>query len=98
MRGKSKSLAISSNPWYHYLVRNKKRYNELEKNQDIVSLASFMESYNKSVPKGFPAASAKALKQFQEAYPSLFKKENEWSIDRHRKRFMDWSFANKKSV
>jgi len=44
-------------------VRNK-RYNDLEKNQETVSLASFMETYNKSVPESFPVASIKTLKQF----------------------------------
>jgi len=77
-------------------MRNKK-HNDLEKNQLGTSLASFMESYNKGVPKSFPIASIKILKQFQEIYPSLFKKEDEWSIDKHRKRFMDWSFSNSKA-
>ena len=78
-------------------IRNKK-YNDLEKNQDTISLESFLEMYNKSVPGRFPSASVKALKQFQETYPSLFKKQDEWSIDRHRKRFMDWSFSNRKAA
>ncbi|OHA64740.1 MAG: hypothetical protein A2672_00990 [Candidatus Wildermuthbacteria bacterium RIFCSPHIGHO2_01_FULL_49_22b] len=78
-------------------MRNRK-YNDLEKNQETVSLASFMETYNKSVPESFPVASIKTLKQFQETYPSLFKKEGEWCIDRHRKRFMDWSFSNRKAI
>lgn len=79
-------------------MRNKKHNDELEKNQLGVSLQGFMESYNKSVPKSFPAASIKTLKQFQEVYPSLFKKEDEWCIDKHRKRFMDWSFSNSKAA
>ena len=66
------------------------KYNDLEINQETTPLASFMESYNKSAPAGLPRASVAALKQFQEAYPSLFKNSNEWSIDKHRKRFMDW--------
>ena len=65
-------------------------YNALEINQKITSLISFMESYNESVPKGFPQASVETLKQFQETNPSLFQNKNAWSIDKHRKRFMDW--------
>jgi len=65
-------------------------YNDLEANQEITPLADFMESYNKSAPKSLPRASVETLKQFQETYPSLFKNENAWSIDKHRKRFMDW--------
>ena len=77
-------------------MRNKKN-NDLEKNQLGTSLASFMESYNKEVPNNFPPASVKTLKQFQDAYPSFFRKEDEWSVDKHRKKFMDWSFSNQKS-
>lgn len=61
-----------------------------EANEALVSLASFTESYNKTIPLGWPRASAKALKQFQIAYPLLFKNGDAWSIDKHRKRLMDW--------
>ena len=65
-------------------------YTALEINQEITSLISFMESYNESTPKSFPRASVETLKQFQETNPSLFQNKNAWSIDKHRKRFMDW--------
>ena len=68
----------------------KSKYNDLIVNQEIISLASFRESYNKSVPVNFPRASIERLKEFQEIYPSFFKKAGAWSIDKHRKRFMDW--------
>ena len=54
------------------------------------SLAVFMDSYNKSVPESFPRPSARVLKAFQALHPALFKNTNEWSIDKHRKRIMDW--------
>jgi len=63
---------------------------ELELNQTGTTLAIFMESYNKSIPVSFPHASVKALKQFQILHPLLFKHGDKWSIDRHRKRLMDW--------
>ncbi len=63
---------------------------ELELNQNKTSLPDFLESYNKSIPVSFPHASIKILKQFQALHPILFKHGNEWSIDRHRKRVMDW--------
>ncbi|MDD5547753.1 MAG: hypothetical protein PHN74_02580 [Candidatus Pacebacteria bacterium] len=62
----------------------------LELNQIKTSLLDFMKSYNKSVPAGFPRASAKILKSFQLLHPTLFKVNDEWSIDKHRKRVMDW--------
>ncbi len=63
---------------------------ELERNQIKTSISDFLESYNKSVPVSFPRASMKVLKQFQALHPILFKHGDEWSIDRHRKRVMDW--------
>ena len=66
------------------------KYNDLEINQQTTPLANFMESYNESAPKGLPRASVEKLKEFQNTYPSLFKNADAWSIDKHRKRFMDW--------
>jgi hypothetical protein len=68
----------------------KKKSDELKLNQTVTPLLVFMESYNKGIPGGFPHASVKTLKQFQALHPVLFKHGDEWSIDRHRKRLMDW--------
>lgn len=59
-------------------------------NEAFTSLASFAETYNRTLPQGFPPASNKALEKFQALYPLLFKNASGWSIDKHRKRFMDW--------
>jgi len=71
----------------------KSKSNELEQNQAITSLIVFIENYNKSVPQDFPHATSKALKQFQITHPALFKNVDDWSIDKHRKRLMDWLFS-----
>mgnify|MGYP001613554880 CR=1 FL=1 len=71
----------------------KSKSNELEQNQAITSLIVFINSYNKSIPKDFPRATNKALKQFQITHPALFKKPDDWSIEKHRKRLMDWLFS-----
>ncbi len=68
----------------------KKKYDALKLNQTRTSLVVFMESYNKSIPVSFPQASVKILKKFQALHPILFRHADEWSIDRHRKRVMDW--------
>ena len=68
-----------------------------EMNQASTPLLVFLDSYNKSVPNGFPHASAKMLKLFQVAHPVLFKHGDEWSIDRHRKRLMDWLSSHRDS-
>jgi hypothetical protein len=58
------------------------------------SLAVFMASYNLGLPAGFPRPSVKVLKIFQAKHPMLFKNSDEWSLDRHRKRLMDWLISN----
>ena len=68
----------------------KDKNNPLELNQIKTPLLAFMESYNKSIPVSFPRVSVKTLKRFQALHPVLFKHSNEWSIDKHRKRLMDW--------
>ena len=67
-------------------------HKDKEINEALVPIFNFAEMYNKSLPVGFPKASSKALKEFQVAYPALFKGgDDNWSIDKHRKRFMDWN-------
>ncbi len=73
----------------------KSKSNELEQNQAITSLVVFIENYNKSLPKDFPRATTKALKQFQITHSAFFKKNDDWSIEKHRKRLMDWLFSQK---
>jgi hypothetical protein len=68
----------------------KDRKDEPKPNEVVTSLVVFMESYNKTIPDGFPHVSAKMLKQFRSLYPMLFRHGEGWSIDKHRKRLMDW--------
>ncbi|OGY63785.1 MAG: hypothetical protein A3I89_02930 [Candidatus Harrisonbacteria bacterium RIFCSPLOWO2_02_FULL_41_11] len=68
----------------------KYKNDQQELNQIKTPLLVFMESYNKSIPVSFPVVSVKILKKFQVLHPVLFKNSNEWSIDKHRKRVMDW--------
>lgn len=73
----------------------KKRDEELERNQEMTSPAVFVESYNRTIPLHFPRVSIGVLKQFQSAHPTLFKGEGEWSIEKHRKRLMDWLVSHR---
>lgn len=68
---------------------------ELELNQLSTSLQIFLESYNQKIPTGYPRASVASLKKFQVAFPMLFKKSDEWSIGKHRKKLMDWLSSNR---
>ncbi|MEK7507567.1 MAG: hypothetical protein AAB602_00575 [Patescibacteria group bacterium] len=67
-----------------------RKSDELKRNQIRTSLLVFMESYNKNIPVDFPHPAVKILKIFQELHPMLFKRGAEWSIDKHRKKLMDW--------
>ena len=68
----------------------KRRDKVLELNQAFTTSSEFMDSYNRSLPHGYPQASVKNLKQFQLKFPILFKNTEEWSIEKHRKKMMDW--------
>ena len=68
----------------------KRKNDELAINQNITSLNEFLENYNKNIPPGYLHASVKSLKRFQTVYPALFKNGDEWSVDKHRKKLMDW--------
>jgi len=68
----------------------KKRDIVLEFNQAMTTPAIFIEAYNKTIPTHYPKASIGILKQFQQAHPALFKRADAWSIEKHRKRLMDW--------
>ncbi len=68
----------------------KRRDPILEQNQAKTTLAVFLEAYNKSVPESFPKATIKSVKAFQALHPTLFKSGNQWSIELHRKKLMDW--------
>lgn len=61
-----------------------------ERSEKKLSLADFLKAYNEKLPEAFPRASVSYLRLFGETYPSLFKEAGVWSLDLHRKRFMDW--------
>ncbi|RJQ36321.1 hypothetical protein C4552_03475 [Candidatus Parcubacteria bacterium] len=81
-------VAFFDYAWYYLFMKRVDKQREL--NEAIVSLDDFAVEYNKTLPPGFPKASPERLRKFQLAYPLLFKDGNAWSIDKHRKRFMDW--------
>ena len=63
-------------------------------NEALTPISIFVEAYNKTLPLGFPRASEKTLREFQVAYPPLFKNGDGWAIHKHRKRFMDWHMTH----
>lgn len=71
---------------------------EIDANFVEESTALFVKHYNASVPDSFPRATVSVLERFQADNPSLFKDGDEWTVDKHRKKVMDWLAANTKQV
>lgn len=58
-------------------------------------LADFLASYNENLPLAFPRASVPLLKEFKSGHAALFPHGNEWSLDQHRRKVMDWLRSRK---
>lgn len=54
------------------------------------TLAVFVQYYNQNIPAQAPKASVEALERFKADHTELFKDSDEWTIDKHRKKVMDW--------
>ena len=67
----------------------KKHVRELKENEIQISLQDFLESFNRNMPKSFPRASAALLNKFKDTHAKLFTGDT-WSLDRHRKKIIDW--------
>lgn len=76
------------------LKSEKKTKEELELNQELIPLPVFLASYNSNIPEGFPLASTRTLRKFQELHPGLFRNGDNWSVAKHRKRLIDWFASN----
>ena len=63
-----------------------------------ISLLDFLISYNQNIPTSFPQASVALLQKFKDTHSMLFTKSDLWSLDRHRKKVMDWIPANSATV
>lgn len=68
------------------------------RSEQKLSLKDFLAAYNTNLPDSFPRASIINLNAFKDAYPSLFKGVDVWTLDIHRKRFMDWLPQHLKSL
>ncbi len=74
--------------WYDQDM--KKLPKPLQLNEIMLTPAEFLESYNKNIPEGYPHVSMDILQKFKESHLSLFKSNDLWSLDQHRKRMIDW--------
>jgi len=69
-----------------------------ERSEKKLSITDFLKYYNEDLPTAFPNASLPFLEEFKKTYPGLFKGQNTWSLDQHRKKFMDWHPQRTKSL
>ena len=72
------------------LVSMKRPDIDKERSEKSLSLSSFLKSYNEGLPLAFPRASLPLLREFREAHKTIFKGNDSWSLDQHRKKVMDW--------
>ncbi len=59
-------------------------------NLEEKSTSVFAQYYNQNIPAQFPRVSVEILETFKGEHPELFKGAEQWTIDKHRKRLMDW--------
>ncbi len=60
------------------------------RSEKLLSLPEFLKSYNGNLPAEFPRASLPLLREFRKVHENLFKRNNSWSLDQHRKVVMNW--------
>lgn len=60
------------------------------RSEKLLSFSDFLKSYNENLPLQFPRASLALLREFKKVHAALFKSDNSWSLDQHRKKVMDW--------
>ncbi|MDD3531360.1 MAG: hypothetical protein PHV99_02100 [Candidatus Pacebacteria bacterium] len=68
-----------------------------ERSEEKHSLADFVKFYNAGLPAGFPRATAALLTEYRSKNKDQFK-GGFWSLDLHRKKFMDWLPGHLKSL
>lgn len=61
------------------------------------SSAEFLTLYNEGLPTGFPRATAPLLAEYKSRFTDQFK-GGFWSLELHRKKFMDWLPGYLKSI
>jgi len=60
------------------------------RSEKSLTFGEFLKAYNEKLPAEFPQASLSLLREFRKAHTTLFKEDNVWSLDQHRKKVMDW--------
>jgi hypothetical protein len=54
------------------------------------TLLEFMALYNENLPETFPRATRASLEEYRDTHLDAFKSGDDWSLNIHRKKIMDW--------
>ena len=76
--------------WYYQHMANLMNKDEMERITTEMDTNEFQNDYNESIPDTFPRVTVNILNIFQSTYPSLFKRKKLWTIEKHRKKVLDW--------
>ena len=68
-----------------------------ERSEKKHTRAEFLTLYNEGLPPGFPRATSALLAEYRYRYSDQFK-DGYWSLNLHRKKFMDWLPGYLKSI
>lgn len=60
------------------------------RSEEARSLNDFCGEYNKDLPASFTPASISLLTEYRRLHPEAFRNGGSWSLDRHRKKIIDW--------
>lgn len=60
------------------------------RSEKLLTFSDFLRAYNEKLPLQFPRVSLALLREFRKTHATLFKNDNLWSLDQHRKKVMDW--------
>lgn len=72
-------------------LRKKPKIKEPDLNAAKTTINDFIRYYNQNIPISFPQASFQSLEKFRATHAGLFDgSSEEWTIDKHRKKVMDW--------
>ncbi|MFA6348599.1 MAG: hypothetical protein WCX06_00195 [Candidatus Paceibacterota bacterium] len=69
-----------------------------ERSERPLSLPIFLKLYNDGLPSEFPRASLPLLREFKKTHETLFKNNDVWSLDQHRKGVMNWLPSRQKAA
>ena len=80
-------------------LRKKVKIKEPDASSIKTSIEDFVRYYNLNIPSSFPQASFQALEKFRATHAGLFQgNREEWNVDKHRKKVMDWLSAHDESI